>query len=660
MAQTSFTLGSGALSSPFSSLNNADYLSRYLPFNHVKSPLSGAFPADGEPGYSTGAGLLGTLEVKRSDSLAFRPIVFYSLSMPFTNASSNIQLEVATGAGGEGGVQGPTQADDTTVTWDINNFTSPLQYAVSQCSTADAASTFFIGFEKQDTNTTTFRRGATSNGTIAPNGIFVNGTSNPDWASTAVRATVAWRHIPNHPTSLSASPGTNPGEVNLSWTAPNDNGGYSVYGYRIAYKKTGSSTWEVYGTNNYQSPSNTAGTSETVIGLDPGQEYSFVVAGLNEVTDRYNGGVISPDNIYGNYTETIAHTGQNSNIATATATSAETVVPQFGAYDTIFSAFVPATPKVWLQKTGGPGGLIDLSAFIDGVPWVYDGTKWIRPLQVTGGTATTYTSGRITYTVRTFSSSGTLNVKECQGGLDVDYLIVGGGGGGGGRYNSGGGGAGGVLSGTTTLIANTAYPVIVGIGGTGGADGNKGLKGKDSSLDENIALGGGGGGSYAAAVGGDPQGLPGGSGGGNSGYLAGTGGLGTAGQGNNGGVGVAGGFGAGGGGGAGAVGSNGTSSTGGAGGVGVSNSITGSAVFYGGGGGGASYNSATVPQGGNGGGGNGAPGPNNSTGGVPTDGVDGRGGGGGGANGYGTTGATTVGGDGGDGIVIIRYISSIT
>jgi hypothetical protein len=436
----------------------------------------------------------------------------------------------------------------------------------------------------------------------------------------------------------------------LSWTAPSDNGGNTVYGYRIAYKKTGTSTWQVYGTNNYMSPSNTTGTSEVVRGLDPGSQYSFVVAALNDVTDRYNGGVISPDNIYGNYTETTAHTGQNSNIAIATARAVEDVIPKFAAYSTALSKFLAATPKVR-----------DASfTFVDGTPWIYDGSKWNRPLQVTGGTVSTYISTGITYTVHTFSSSQNLNIIECQGGLSVDYLIVGGGGGGGGRYNSGGGGAGGVLSGTTTLIANTAYPVIVGIGGTGGADGNKGLKGKDSSLDGKIALGGGGGGSYAASVGGDAQGLPGGSGGGNSGYLAGTGGLGTAGQGNNGGVGVAGGFGAGGGGGAGAVGSNGTSSTGGAGGVGVSNSITGSAVFYGGGGGGASYNSATVPQGGNGGGGNGAPGPNNSTGGVPTDGVDGRGGGGGGANGYGTTGATTVGGDGGDGIVIIRYISSIT
>lgn len=651
------TFSTGATTfSPFSSVSGGDYVSRYIPFNDQKSPLSGAFLASGTPGYATGAGLLGTSEVKRSDNLAYRIIMFTSLSMPFTNASSTVQLQFATTASGGGGNQGPSQADAATVTWDGSNATESLNYAVNQCTTSDTAVTFYIGFEKQDSNTTTFRRGASSDTNIAPNGIYFNGVlqdgtgGTSSWSGTSLRATVSWDHIPNHPTSLTASAGTNPGEVNLSWTAPSDNGGATIYGYRIAYKKTGTSTWVVYGTNTYGSPSNTTGTSETVRGLDPGAEYSFIVAALNDVADRYNGGWATPDRRYADYTSTEAHTGQNSNIATGTATALETITPKFGAYSEALATFVAATPKVR-----------GASAFVDGVPWTYDGTKWTRPLQVTGGTATTYTSGGITYTVRTFSSSENLYVKECQGGLAVDYLIVGGGGGGGGRYNSGGGGAGGVLSGSATLSSNTNYPVVVGVGGTGGAaTADKGLNGKDSSFNGNVAKGGGGGGAYTYSQGGDSQGVSGGSGGGNSGYedASTVASSGTAGQGNAGGLGRS--FGGGGGGGAGGAGSNGTASTGGAGGVGVSNSITGSAVFYGGGGGGASYNSSTVPQGGNGGGGNGAPGPNTTAGGVPTAGTNGRGGGGGGANGYGTTGATTAGANGGDGVVIIRYISSIT
>lgn len=730
MTAQTFSTGNTTLS-PFSSISGADYVSRYIPFNDQKSPLSGAFLATGTPGFSIGAGLLGTAVTiasatasspsagfvtyttsgahglvasqqvtisgissplgyngtfkvvsvgstttftvansttgtfigsgtiadtsVRSDGVYHRPIMFYSLSMPFTAASSTVQLQFATTAAGGGGNQGPSQGDAATVTWDNTNTTEFLNYAVSQCTTADAAVTYYVGFEKQDANTTTFRRGATSSSSIAPNGIYANGVlqdgtgGTTDWSGTAVRTTVSWRHAPNHPTGLTATAGTNPGEVNLSWTAPNDNGGSAVYGYRIAYKKTGDTTWYVYGTNTYMSPSNTTGTSETVKGLEPGSEYSFIVAGMNEVTDRYNGGVAYPDRTYADYSATTSHTGQNSNIAIANATALSTIDPKFGAYSQSLAKFVAATPKVQ-----GASGIVN------GVPWVYDGAKWTRSLQVTGGTKTTYTSGGITYTLHTFSTSDNFYVKECQGGLAVDYLIVAGGGGGGGRYNAGGGGGGGVLSGTMTLSSNTLYPVVVGIGGTGGAATDKGLSGKDSSFNGVTAKGGGGGGAFTYASGGDAQGLNGGSGGGNSGYVptpALSSSTGTAGQGNNGGLGGT--YGGGGGGGAGGAGSNGTASTGGSGGIGVLNSITGTATRYGGGGGGASYSSATAPSGGLGGGGFGAAGPNTTAGGVPGPGTDGLGGGGGGANGYGTTGATTVGGNGGSGVVIIRYISSV-
>ncbi len=650
MVAQSFTLG-GTTSSPFSGVNNADYVSEYRPQAQYVSPLSGAFLANGTPGYATGAGVVGTSEVLRSDGLYYRPLLWTSISMTMSAGSSTVQLQIASNSNGSGGGNGPNQGDASTVTWNSANATEPLQDIGFSCTTTGANENYYPGFEKQDTNTTTFRRGVSSNTTIAPNGIYFNGTLVSAWAGNSLRATVSWWHVPNHPTSLTATGGTNPGEVNLSWTAPDDNGGDAVYGYRIAYKKTGTATWFVYGTSTYQSPSNTTSTSETLRGLDPGSEYSFVVAALNIVTDRHNGPSAYPSRIYADYSATTAHTGQNSNIATGTATALADVAPEFGAYSEVLAKFVAANPQV--RGT---------SAWFDGTPWIYDGSKWNRPLQVTGGNTATYTSAGITYTVHTFSSSENFYVKECQAGLAISYLIVGGGGGGGGRYMGGGGGAGGVLSGTATLTSNTNYGIVVGTGGAGGsAEGVKGVTGKDSSFNSIIAKGGGGAGAWVFAAGaaaGDAQGLPGGSGGGNSGYLATAGGLGTAGQGNNGGVGAT--YGAGGGGGAGAVGSNGTATVGGAGGVGVSNSITGSAVFYGGGGGGGSYSSATVPQGGNGGGGNGAPGPANTSGGVPTAGTNGLGGGGGGANGYGTTGATNAGASGGNGVVIISYISSIT
>ena len=226
----------------------------------------------------------------------------------------------------------------------------------------------------------------------------------------------------------------------------------------------------------------------------------------------------------------------------------------------------------------------------------------------------------------------------------VDYLVVGGGGGGSGGDNGGtgggggGGGAGGLLSGTSlTLADNTTYTITVGSGGTGGAfNGGLGNSGGNSSIAGSglttiTATGGGRGGSNTTS------GATGGSGGGGGGRGHG-GGAGTSGQGNSGGAGGNWG-GGGGGGGAGGAGGNATGSDGGAGGVGVSNSITGSAVYYAGGGGGG-RNGGSNGAGGNGGGGSWATSP---------DAVDGTGGGG-----AGQPAGSNSGGAGGDGVVILR------
>jgi len=233
--------------------------------------------------------------------------------------------------------------------------------------------------------------------------------------------------------------------------------------------------------------------------------------------------------------------------------------------------------------------------------------------------------------------------------VDAEYLIVAGGGAGG-KANAGGGGAGGLLTnfgGTAlSLTPSVVYTVTVGAGGAAVSTGAQGNNGTNSVLSGTgittlTAIGGGGGGSDAASGG---VGADGGSGGGSD-YDSNTGGSGTAGQGNDGGdannaPGPQ--FGAGGGGGAGAAGTGGSNSAGGVGGVGLSNSITGSAVFYAGGGGGSTA-SAGGGAGGNGGGGAGGDGGAGSA----TDGTDGLGGGGGGIDGGAPSGA------GGDGVVIL-------
>jgi hypothetical protein len=252
-----------------------------------------------------------------------------------------------------------------------------------------------------------------------------------------------------------------------------------------------------------------------------------------------------------------------------------------------------------------------------------------------------------TYYYHTFRSSGTFTPTQALS--NVDYLVVAGGGGGGGTQEyGGGGGAGGYrtsIGGSALSLTAQAYTVTV---GAGGASNNKGSNSVFSSI---TSTGGGlGGNSTNAGTGGTSfRGGTGGSGGGSGNANL------SGGTGNEGGFspveGYAGGSvpswpgngAASGGGGAGGVGGNGGSNTAaGAGGVGVSNSISGTAVFYaGGGGGGNESTSYAGGAGGNGGGGSGR-----GSGGAGSSGTANTGGGGGGG---------TTGHSGGSGIVIIRY-----
>ena len=277
----------------------------------------------------------------------------------------------------------------------------------------------------------------------------------------------------------------------------------------------------------------------------------------------------------------------------------------------------------------------------------------------------------------TFPATDSLNTALTLSGLTVtnltpltvSYLVVAGGGGGGASGSngsgSGGGGAGGLLTNynvsVITLLASTNYPVVIGAGGTGGANpgasgyvfGTNGFNSRFATIE---STGGGGGAS------GTDTGKSGGSGGG-AGY-AGSGGSGISGQGFGGGsINTGNPYAACGGGGAG-VGGNGApnNSTGGNGGNGLQNNITGTNTYYagGGGGGGGSYSitlNLTGGTGGLGGGANGASLYTDILSGTPNTG----GGGGGSAAAYSLyPNGGGNGGNGGSGIVVLRYPSSYT
>ena len=126
-------------------------------------------------------------------------------------------------------------------------------------------------------------------------------------------------------------------------------------------------------------------------------------------------------------------------------------------------------------------------------------TRYVEPprdaLSATGGTKSTVGS----YTLHTFTSSGSLVVSS--GNDDVDFLIVGGGGAGGGGCpgGSGGGGGGAVIYKTSFgRIEAGTYPVTVGAGGaeTPGNGAPPARPGSDSAIafpTTFTAAGGGGG-----------------------------------------------------------------------------------------------------------------------------------------------------------------------
>jgi hypothetical protein len=244
--------------------------------------------------------------------------------------------------------------------------------------------------------------------------------------------------------------------------------------------------------------------------------------------------------------------------------------------------------------------------------------------------------------------------------VSVEYLVVAGGGGGGLQYG-GGGGAGGLLANSVTIDPGVTYSITVGGGGATSATGsNSSISG--SGFTTVTSIGGGYGGQYP-----NGNGINGGSGGGGgSGTSAGTGGKGVypgsvyldqSRQGYDGGNAISGGgYSGAGGGGAGAIGqppAGPAASKGGDGGIGLTSSITGTSTYYAGGGGGHGY-SSDKGIGGLGGGGNGGGNP------IPvaaTVGTINTGGGGGGGS---TDGSGGGGKAGGSGVVILRFLSTVT
>jgi len=468
--------------------------------------------------------------------------------------------------------------------------------------------------------------------------------------------------IPGAPGTLSLSAGSTPAtEINLSWSAPADDGGVAISGYRI--KKDGSVLVADTGST---------GTTYTATGLTRATSYNFTVAAINA-----------------------KGTGADGNTPSLT-TSAE--VPGAPGTLTLSNGSTPSTQidLSWSAPSDTGGGTIS------GYRIKKDGSTLVAD---TSSTGTTYTATGLTAgtsynfnvaaineagtgadgntpshttlfsysttgspTERTYSGyrslhwtgSGTFVVAGAAATIDV--LVVSGGGGGGygstgagGDGGAGGGGAGGMKSWTSQTAGVGTSTITIGGGGAGGvnADDGIGTQGTTSSF----ALGGGStlsttGGGYGGGR--AETGGAGGSGGGGGGFAAQAGGAATTGEGSAGGAGSSGTTDVGGGGGGGKAGAGGAGSgtDGGAGGTNGTNvyadgttSGVGVGQFAGGGGGGQQGDESPAHgTGGAGGGGGGAHGGETQSAATANT---GGGGGGGRQNQNGTA--------GGSGVVIIRW-----
>jgi len=90
--------------------------------------------------------------------------------------------------------------------------------------------------------------------------------------------------IPQPPTGLTAAAASSP-QINLSWTAPSDNGGSAITSYMIERSQDNGNTWSTIASNT-----GSTATTYSDMGLAPNTTYTYRVSAINSV------GTSSPSN----------------------------------------------------------------------------------------------------------------------------------------------------------------------------------------------------------------------------------------------------------------------------------------------------------------------------------------------------------------------------
>src|SRR5881409_3258636 len=177
------------------------------------------------------------------------------------------------------------------------------------------------------------------------------GTGSPSATASSTTLSVA----PSSPTGLTATASSSSSQINLSWTAPADNGGSAITGYKIERSTDGGTTWSVLVANT-----GSAATSYSDTGLTHTTSYAYRISAINSV-------------------------GTSSTSSTASATTLA-VAP---STPTGLTATAASSSQISLSWTAPNNGGSTITGYK--IERSTDsGTTWSTLVVNTGSTATTY------------------------------------------------------------------------------------------------------------------------------------------------------------------------------------------------------------------------------------------------------------------------------
>src|SRR6185312_15666138 len=206
-------------------------------------------------------------------------ITILLVSSPSNTASATTASPVTVSQPPTGLTASADSFSQITLNWNApsnNGGSAIIGYKIARSS--DGGSTWSTIVSNTGSTSTTY-----SNSGLSPNTTYsyrvyaINsvGTSSP--SNTASATTLIQVLAPQSPTGLTAS-SVSSSQINLSWSAPADNGGSAITGYKINRSDDGGTTWITL-VQNTQS----TGTTYSDTGLSPSTTHSYRVFAINGV-----------------------------------------------------------------------------------------------------------------------------------------------------------------------------------------------------------------------------------------------------------------------------------------------------------------------------------------------------------------------------------------